>query len=95
MNKERREELLEVTELLDEAIDRIGEIRNDEEDSLYSLPEGLQESSRGLAMQEAMDALDEFSDSIDKVRNEIETFARPKKKRLKLNKDETFPIFRR
>ena len=34
MNKERREELLEVTELLDEAIDRIGEIRDEEEDAL-------------------------------------------------------------
>lgn len=80
MNKERREELLEVVELLDEAIDRIGEIRDDEEDALYSLPEGLQESSRGLSMQEAMDTLDDFSDSINKVRSEIETFARPKKK---------------
>lgn len=80
MNKERREELLEVTELLDEAIDRIGEIRDEEEDALYSLPDGLQESSRGLAMQEAMDTLDEFVDSIDKVRSQIEAFARPKKK---------------
>lgn len=80
MNKDRREELLEVVELLDEAIDRIGEIRDDEEDALYSLPEGLQESSRGLAMQEAMDTLDDFSDSIDKVRSKIESFAKPKKK---------------
>ncbi len=80
MNKERREELLEVTELLDEAIDRIGEIRNDEEDALYSLPDGLQESSRGLAMQDAMDTLDEFSDAIDKIRSKIEEFASPKKK---------------
>lgn len=80
MNKERREELLEVTELLDEAIDRIGEIRDDEEDALYSLPEGLQESSRGIAMQDAMDTLDEFVDSIDKVRSRIEEFTRSKKK---------------
>ncbi len=80
MNKERREELLEATELLGEAIDRIEEIRDDEEDALYSLPEGLQESSRGLAMQEAMDTLDEFVDSIDQIRYRIETYARPKKK---------------
>ena len=38
MNKERREELLEVAELLDEAIEKIGEIRDEEEDALYSLP---------------------------------------------------------
>lgn len=80
MNKERREELLEVSELLDEAIDRIGEIRDDEEDALYSLPERLQESSRGFAMQDAMDTLDGFVDSIDEIRSEIEEFARPKKK---------------
>lgn len=81
MNKERREELLEVTELLDEAIDKISEIRNDEEDALYSLPESLQESSRGFSMQDAMDTLDEFVDSIDKIRSKIEEFANPKKKR--------------
>ena len=80
MNKERREELLEVTELLDEAIYRIGEIRDEEEDTLYSLPEGLQESSRGFAMQDAMDTMDGFVDSIEKIRGQIETFAKPKKK---------------
>ena len=80
MNKDRREELLEVIDLLDEAKDKISEIREEEEDALYSLPEGLQESSTGCAMQDAMDTLDEFVDSIDKIQCRIETFARPKKK---------------
>lgn len=80
MNKDRREELLEVIDLLDEAKDKIGEIREEEEDALYSLPEGLQESSRGYAMQDAMDTLDGFVDSIDKIQCQIEEFARPKKK---------------
>lgn len=80
MNKERREELLDVIDLLEEAKDRIGEIREEEEDALYSLPEGLQESSRGFAMQDAMDTLDGFTDSIDKIQYQIEEFARPKKK---------------
>lgn len=80
MNKERREELLDVIDLLEEAKDKIGEIRDEEEDALYSLPEGLQESSRGLAMQDAMDTLDGFVDSIDKIGCQIEEFARPKKK---------------
>lgn len=80
MNKERREELLEVIDLLDEAKDKISEIREEEEDALYSLPEGLQESSTGCAMQDAMDTLDEFVDSIDKIQCQIEKFARPKKK---------------
>lgn len=80
MNKERREELLEVTDLLDEAIERISEIREEEEDALYSLPDSLQESSRGFAMQDAMDTLDGFVDAIDKTRNQIEEYARPKRK---------------
>lgn len=80
MNKERREELLEVNDLLEEAKDRISEIRDEEEDALYSLPEVLQESSRGFAMQDAMDTLDGFIDSIDKIQCQIEEFAHPKKK---------------
>mgnify|MGYP004522898011 CR=1 FL=1 len=80
MNKDRREELLEVIDLLDEAKDKISEIREEEENALYSLPEGLQESSTGCAMQDAMDTLDEFVDSIDKIQCKIEEFARPKKK---------------
>ncbi len=79
MNKERRAELLEVAELLDEAIEKIGEIRDEEEDALYSLPDSLQESSRGLSMQDAMDAMDGFVDSINNIRDQIECFTRPKK----------------
>ena len=65
MNKERREELLEATELLDEVIEKIGDIRDEEEDALYSLPDSLQDSSRGEAMQNAIDIMDGFVDSIN------------------------------
>lgn len=80
MNKARREELLEVLDVLDEAKSMIEDIHDDEEDSMYSLPEGLQESSTGLAMQEAMETLDGFVDSINQIQCQIEAFARPKKK---------------
>lgn len=81
MNKERCEELLDVTQLLDEAIDRLEEIRDDEQDAFDSLPEGLQYSSRGDAMQEAIDTLDAFGDEIAKVNAKIEAYAQPKKKK--------------
>lgn len=55
MNKARREELLEVVDMLDEAMERLDEIQDDEQEAYDSLPEGLQMSSRGDAMQEAID----------------------------------------
>ncbi len=81
MNKERREELFDVTQLLDEAIDRLNEIRDDEQDAFDSLPEGLQYSSRGDAMQEAIDTLDGFENEITEISTKIEEYARPKKKK--------------
>ena len=81
MNKDRREELLDVTQLLDEAIERLEEIRDDEQDAFDSLPEGLQYSSRGDAMQEAIDTLDGFGDEIAKISAKIGEYAKPKKKK--------------
>lgn len=81
MNKDRREELLDVVDLLGEAGDRLSEIRDDEQDAFDSLPEGLQESSRGDAMQEALDVLDGFGDAILELQNRIEQYAKPKKKK--------------
>lgn len=42
MNKARREELFDVVELLDEAVDRLNEIRDDEQAAFDNLTEGLQ-----------------------------------------------------
>lgn len=80
MNKDRREELLDVIDLLNDAIDRLNEIKDDEQDAFDSMPEGLQYSSRGDAMQEALATLDEFEDSIITIQNRIEQYAKPKKK---------------
>ena len=83
MNKNRREELLDVSHLLDDAIDRLGEIRDDEQDAFDSMPEGLQYSSRGDAMQEAIDTLDDFESKIADIRDKIEEYAKPQKKKKK------------
>lgn len=81
MNKERREELLEVVDLLEDAANRLSEIRDDEQDAFDSMPDGLQTSVRGDAMQEAIDKMDEFGDTILNLQNSIEQFAKPKKKK--------------
>lgn len=81
MNKERRERLLDVTQLLDEASDLIDEIRDEEQDAFDSLPEGLQYSSRGDGMQDAIDTLEGFQTEIANISAKIENFALPKKKK--------------
>lgn len=80
MNKERREELLEVVDILEDAVSRLSDIRDEEQDALDSLPDGLQESVTAQAMQEALDTLDEFEDSITTIQTRIEQYAKPKKK---------------
>lgn len=95
MNKERREELLEVTDLLEDAIACIEAIKCDEEDAYSSLPEGLMYSSRGQDMQDAIDMMDGFIDTISKISGEIADYATPKKKKAKpklIINDETIPI---
>ncbi len=78
MNKQRRQELYDVTSILDDAIDRLEEIRDDEQESFDSLPDSLQNSSRGNNMLSAMDELEGFVDKIDGVKGAIEGFVKGK-----------------
>lgn len=78
MNKSRRSELYDVTSTLDDAIERLEEIKSDEQDSLDSMPIGLQFSSTGDSMQKSMDKVDGFIDSIEKIKKEIEKMAKGK-----------------
>ncbi len=81
MNKQRREELFEVTDFLDDAIIRLSEIRDDEQDAFDSLPENFQYSCRGDDMQDAINTLDEFEDDINNIIDKITKYAQPPKKR--------------
>lgn len=81
MNKERRQELLEVVDLLQEAKDRLDEIVDDEQDSFDSLPDSLQDSVSGLRIQEAIEKMDSFGEAIMSLQNEIEQYVKPKKKK--------------
>ena len=83
MNKDRREELSDVIDFLTDAKDRLECIRMDEEDSMYNLPEGLQFSATGDAMQDAIDTMDEISSKIDEVIDCINKLQNPPKKSKK------------
>lgn len=68
MNKRRREKLSEANILLDKAASIVERSMEEEEDSLNNLPESLQGSERGEAMEETIDelhmAIDSISDAI-------------------------------
>ena len=81
MNKERRQELGEVIDYLDDAIMRLEEIRDDEQDSFDNLPEGLQNSRTGDSMLEAIDRLEGFCDDIEKVKANVSDMMSNKKKK--------------
>lgn len=74
MNKERRARLAEVDDLLMEAVDDITEIVEDEQDAFDNLPEGLQCSSRGETMEEAIDEMNNIISDIENVRERIHEF---------------------
>lgn len=80
MNKQRREDLLEVCSLIDDATTRLREIRDEEQEAYDNLPDGLQCSKTGESIQSAIEELDWFEFEIDKLRNGIEDFATPKRK---------------
>jgi len=78
MNKQRREELGEVIDYLSDAYDRLEEIRDDEEDSLYALPDSLQTSSKGDKMQSYINAMDNVLEDINKIQNSIQNIIKTK-----------------
>ena len=81
MNKARRQELGDVLDYLDEAIYRLEEIRDDEQDSYDNLPEGLQASRTGDGMLEAIDRLEGFCDDIEKIKANVSDMMSNKKKK--------------
>lgn len=80
MNKDRREELNDVVDLLGDASDRLREIIDDEQESYDNLPEGLQYSRTGESMQDAIEKMEIIDDHIHKVEDEVEQMIKPKKK---------------
>ncbi len=81
MNKERREELYEVVEHLDDASARLNEIKDDEQAAFDDLSEGLQYSRTGESMQNAIDEMDSIDADIQGVIEKVNQLIKPKKKK--------------
>lgn len=78
MNKQRRQELYDVVDFLDDAIDRLEDIAGEEEEAYNSLPAGLQYSKTGDSMQTAIDRINGFVKDIGVVKDKISSMAKGK-----------------
>lgn len=83
MNKERKEELYEVVECLEEASSALQEVRDEEQDAYDDLSEGLQCSRTGESMQNAIDEMEAIDTDIQNVITRINNMIKPPKKKKK------------
>lgn len=67
MNKLRRKQIAAAIELIERAYEILYQVREDEQEAFDNLPEGLQCSERGEAMEEIIDNLEEYLDALDIV----------------------------
>lgn len=67
MNKDRRKEIAEIIDDLAGLRGRIEELQEEEQGAFENLPEGIQNSERGEAMEAAATALGNACDELDNV----------------------------
>jgi hypothetical protein len=78
MNNQRRQELEDVNMTLDEAIDRISDIIDEEQEAFDNMPEGLQISSRGDKMLEIIRMMEDLISLIERVKQNVIYIAKRK-----------------
>lgn len=71
MNQNRRKRLKEAVAILDSALKIVSTAKDEEQDSLDSCPENLQDSERCVVMENAIDALEEAMDNIEQASESI------------------------
>ena len=67
MNKQNRRDLQGYADSLDEIRSNIETMMEEEQEKLDNMPESLQESERGEAMQEAIDNLESAASSLEEA----------------------------
>lgn len=72
MNNTRRRRINELKTQIDfinnqlkDASKRLSSILNEEQDAFDNMPEGLQNSCRGMCSEDAIDSMEEVSDNLD------------------------------
>lgn len=77
MNKERRNRIAEIMDRLNEIADEICEVAQEERDAFDNLPESIQYSERGEAMEAAADDLEEVSGEVTDLSERLEEIINP------------------
>ena len=67
MNKERRKKINEVIDTLSEAQSVIRDVSEEEQEAFDNLPEGIQNSERGVRMSEYIETLAEQDGALDDI----------------------------
>ena len=73
MNRARRKKLGEIIDQLEYLREDLDAVASEERDAYENLPESLQESDRGCAMEEAADELDEISMELDCLKDRVQS----------------------
>ena len=71
MNKARRKRLSEIADELESLCYDLEAVASEEREAHDNLPESLQESDRGCAMEEAADELDDICSELSELRDRI------------------------
>jgi len=73
MNRERRKKLGEIIDQLGTLRDALDAVASEEREAYDNLPESLQESDRGCAMEEAADELDDICSEMEELKDRIQS----------------------
>lgn len=65
MNKLRRKQIAEAIDLIEQAREILESVKDDEQEAFGNMPESLQSSERGEAMEEYIYTLESFLDELD------------------------------
>ena len=72
MNKQRWKKISEIIEKLEDIVVELEELASEERDAYDNLPESIQYSERGEAMDAAADELDEVSGEVTDLSERLE-----------------------
>lgn len=73
MNKARRKKLGEIIDQLEYLREDLDAVASEEREAYDNLPESLQESDRGCAMEEAADELDDICSELEELKDRIQS----------------------
>lgn len=71
MNKQRRKNLAETLDMIEQILSIVETVKDEEQEAFDNMPEGIQCSERGEAMEEIIYQLEEIYDSIQSAQDQI------------------------